>query len=213
MAAIKVREIYDRRASYYNLLIKVLSLSRDAAYRQEAIQRLDLKPGARVLDLGCGTGLNFRYMEEQIGSQGFILGLDESFGMLCQARNCIKRNKWNNIKLIQGDVTELTFSTKASKQFDAVIFSYLLTTVAKYKEAIDLALKVLKKGGRIVLADDRLPSGWFAGPRVMLKRLINDGWRNYEREIVCRLKENVSDLQISNHHFGLIFIVSGIKKN
>ncbi len=213
MAAIKVREIYDRRASYYNLLIKVLSLSKDAAYRQEAIQRLDLKPGARVLDLGCGTGLNFRYMEERIGNQGFILGIDESFGMLCQARNCIERNKWNNIKLIQGDVTELAFSAQVNEQFDAVIFSYLLSTISRYKEAIDLALKVLKKGGRIVLADDRLPSGWFAGPGIMFKKLLNDGWRNYEREIVHRLKDNVSGLQISNHHFGLIFIVSGVKKN
>lgn len=209
----KTREIYDRRAPYYNPLIKVLSLARDSAYRREAIRRLALNPGARVLDLGCGTGLNFRYMEEQIGNQGFILGLDESFGMLCEARNCIKRNKWNNIKLIQGDVTELAFSTQVNEQFDAVIFSYLLTTVARYKEAIDLAFKVLKKGGRIVLADDRLPSGWFAGPGVMLKRLINDGWTNYEREIVHRLEDNVSGLQVSSHHFGLIFIVSGVKKN
>ena len=166
----KTREIYDRRAPYYNPLIKVLSLARDSVYRQEAIQRLDLKPGARVLDLGCGTGLNFRYMEERIGNQGFILGIDESFGMLREAKKCIKRNKWNNIKLIQGDVTELAFSTKASEQFDAVIFSYLLTTIARYKEVIDLALRVLKKGGRIVLADDRLPSGWFAGPRIMIQK-------------------------------------------
>lgn len=209
----KIREVYDRRAPYYNKLVRILSLAKDSAYREEAIRRLDLNPGDKVLDLGCGTGLNFKYIEERTGPQGFILGIDSSFGMLHQARDCIKRNKWSNIALIQGDLTEIAFSNHANEQFDAVIFSYLLTTLSRYKAAIDSAFQVLKRGGRIVLADDRLPSGWFAGPKVMVKKLINDGWVNYKSEIVQRLRYKTSDLRISSHHFGLIFIVSGVKKH
>ncbi len=48
--------------------------------RRKAIERLRLKTGDIVLDIACGTGLNFSHVEAGIGSEGLLIGLDRSRG-------------------------------------------------------------------------------------------------------------------------------------
>ena len=50
------------------------------AYRDAIFRRLELMPGAVVLDFGCGTGLNFAALEDQIGPGGGVIGIDLSPG-------------------------------------------------------------------------------------------------------------------------------------
>lgn len=200
-----IQRVYDRRASKYDWIVKILSLGRDAAYRKEAIERLELKEGDRVLDIGCGTGLNFAYIEEKVEDGGSIFGLDLSLAMLKQAkkRNC------RNVTLIQGETSRMRFP---AEYFDGVISTYLLTTVPGYKEALRTMCLSLKRGRKIVLADDRLPSGWFIGPAFMLKNLFRQGWLNYRKGIIEELKALTRDMKITNHLLGLIFIISATKK-
>src|SRR3989304_5196927 len=54
-------------------------------YRREAVEVLDVDPGATVLEIGCGTGLNFGYIEERIGPGGRLIALDYTPAMLEQA--------------------------------------------------------------------------------------------------------------------------------
>ena len=54
--------------------------------RREAVAQLRLEPGNTVLDIACGTGLNFPFIEAGIGPEGLLIGLDYSTGMLAKAQ-------------------------------------------------------------------------------------------------------------------------------
>ncbi|NOY98405.1 MAG: methyltransferase domain-containing protein [Chloroflexi bacterium] len=81
----------NRTLNWYNLFSKVYDLSTfgDRPYRQarqRAIQTLDLQEGDVVVDLFCGTGVNFPYIFPEIGPDGLLIGVDGSAGMLDKAR-------------------------------------------------------------------------------------------------------------------------------
>src|SRR5215467_2625167 len=67
------------------------------AFRGEAVRRLELRRGDLVVDLGCGTGLNFALLQEAIGETGRIIGMDLTDSTLEQARRGIAREGWNNV--------------------------------------------------------------------------------------------------------------------
>lgn len=82
--------------NWYNLLSRVYDLStfEDKPYRQarqRAIQTLKLQPGDIVVDLFCGTGVNFPYILPKIGQGGLLIGVDGSTGMLDKARQKMAR--------------------------------------------------------------------------------------------------------------------------
>ncbi len=204
-----IRRIYDRRAPFYNRVVRFLSCWQDEAYRKEAVKRLGLRRDDRVLDLGCGTGLNFPLLLREIGPGGRVYGTDASCGMLGEARKLALSLDAGNVMQIAGDVTELHFRKES---FDAILCTYLYSTIPEYRKSLEACMEALKPGGSIVLADDILPAGWFAGPAVMIPWLLKYGWRNYLGEIIEFLRDRVDGFRVTRHHLGLIYIVSGRKK-
>ena len=70
---------YDRAAAWYDVL------AGEPFYRvgrEQAISAMHLRKGSRVLDIGCGTGLNFPLLLDAVGSEGTVVGVDLSHGML-----------------------------------------------------------------------------------------------------------------------------------
>lgn len=64
-----IREMYAKRAEHYDLevgLFKYLLFFNTEKYRRIAIDKLKLEGGYTVLDIGCGTGLNFPLLEERV---------------------------------------------------------------------------------------------------------------------------------------------------
>ena len=64
-----IQELYTKRAPRYDLSANLYYLIgfRENAYRKKAVDALQLNPGETVVELGCGTGLNFRYLQDAIG--------------------------------------------------------------------------------------------------------------------------------------------------
>jgi ubiquinone/menaquinone biosynthesis C-methylase UbiE len=203
-----IRKIYDRRSPYYDRLIMLLSLGHEAEYRKEAVRRLKLKRGDRVLDLGCGTGLNFPLIFDEIGDEGFIVGIDSSYGMLLRAREVCAAMQGARVSLICADVTALQFP---AEYFDALLCTYLFSTIPEYRKSLDMSLNSLKQGGRMAIADDILPAGWFAGPAIMISWLLTHGCRNYSREMLSYLRDRAGEYTLTRHHGGLIYLMSGIR--
>ena len=74
---------------------------------KRAINKLALKPNYKVLDIACGTGLNFKHIEKAIGKKGKIIAVDYVDEMLKAAEKTRKRLK--NIQIIQADASNCKF--------------------------------------------------------------------------------------------------------
>ena len=79
---------------HYDRFSSLVDLFRDWPYREaRAVAIEQLQPGDEVVDLFCGTGVNFERLLARIGPTGRVLGVDGSEGMLAGARRRIERRK------------------------------------------------------------------------------------------------------------------------
>ena len=154
----EVRDLYRKRAKRYDVTANLYYLIgfREAKYRKMAISRLALKLGDTVVEIGCGTGLNFGYVLEHIGESGRLIGVDLTDAMLRQAELRIKSNDWRNVSLVQSDAAKYSFPGN----LNGVISSFALTLVPEYQEVIEQAWRALAKGGRLVVLDLKKPEKW-----------------------------------------------------
>jgi len=94
--AVRLISLYRKRAKRYDQSALLLYLAgfRHWAYRKRAIQSLALNDGDTVVDLGCGTGLNFSLLQEQVGPRGKIIGVDLTDAMLTEANARVAAHGW-----------------------------------------------------------------------------------------------------------------------
>ncbi|KAG8731355.1 hypothetical protein FRC12_019775 [Ceratobasidium sp. 428] len=118
------------------------------AYTQPVLDLLQLKPGERVLDIGCGTGELSVRLQDFLGEEGALVGVDASEGMLKRA----KENGLENFFCCDAQKLVLPDEFKhLSGTFDAVFTNATLHWCNKDPPAVVRAAKeVLKPGGRFV---------------------------------------------------------------
>ena len=133
--------------------------------RRRAVERLALRPDSRVLEIGCGTGLNFRYaMERLTPDAGRLTGVDFSDDMLRRAGRRAAARGWSNVDLVQADAAKLDLG----RRFDAILFGYSLTMIPDWSGALERAYEHLLPGGRLVVLDFGRFQGW--GPLAPVMR-------------------------------------------
>lgn len=159
--------LYRRRAKRYDLSANAYYLLgfREFAYRKIGIKSLKLKKGNTVVEIGCGTGLNFSLLREQVGPKGNIIGVDLTPEMLEEADKRIRRNGWQNVTLVQSDAAVYRFP----KQIDGVISTFALTLVPEYDRIIQKGAAALSLGARFVIVDFKKPDRW---PMWMIKLFV-----------------------------------------
>ena len=123
------------------------------AFRREAVRRLALKRGDLVVDIGCGTGLNFALLREVIGETGRIIGVDLTDAMLEQARLRVAAHGWKNVELVQADAASYMFPT----QVDGILSTFALTFVPDGARVIQNGCRALAPGRRWVVLDMAWP--------------------------------------------------------
>jgi demethylmenaquinone methyltransferase/2-methoxy-6-polyprenyl-1,4-benzoquinol methylase len=158
-----VQALYQSGAKFYDfttILYRMIGL-RMKAYRLLAIKKLSLNKGDCVIELGCGTGLNFSFLMEKIGKEGRLIGVDLTPGMLDIAKERAERAGWKNIELIQSDIAVYEFPENVNGVLATGLFGY----IAEYDRVIKAASKSLLPGGHLVILDgkqpERLPSWLF----------------------------------------------------
>src|SRR5215472_2388319 len=116
---------YRKKAKHYDVTSRLYPVPGypQRAQRLRAVQALGLRPGDSVVDIACGTGLNFSLLEEAIGPGGRIVGVDLTDAMLAQAQDRIAANGWRNVSLVQADAADFEFPAPA----DAILSTYALT--------------------------------------------------------------------------------------
>ncbi len=125
--------------------------------RQEMMQALDLPEGARLVDMGGGTGSNFEYLGDRRARCGSLTVVDLSPSLLKVAQERISRNGWDNVRAVLADAT--TYQPEGGP-VDAVTFSYSLTMIPDWFKAIDHAREILKPGGLIGVSDFYVARKW-----------------------------------------------------
>ena len=113
----------------------------------ELLRTADLQQGARVLDVGCGTGLIARRAAEMVGKGGSVAGLDLSPDMIAVAQSA-PASGGALIEWHQGDATALPFR---DGNFDVVLCQMTLMFIEAPLTALREMYRVLTPGGRVVL--------------------------------------------------------------
>jgi len=79
-------EVGEQAARHYDLTMDLLLLGRYQVFIEQAIERMDIRQGDAILDLGSGTGRNIWVMLRALDSTGRVVGVDISQEMLRQAQ-------------------------------------------------------------------------------------------------------------------------------
>lgn len=152
---------YTVGARFYDLLSLEWPIYRVG--RQAAIETLGLQAGDQVLDIGCGTGLNFALLAAAVGPTGTIVGVDFSASMLARAYARVRRHGWRNVSLVQADVGMGHLAGEfGAGWFDAVLATFALSVIDDGASAWRSSLDATRPGGRVAVTDLALPTGRWA---------------------------------------------------
>ncbi len=140
------------------------------AYKNRMNELLELKPGSRVLDVGCGTGDDVRIMAKFVAPDGQAVGVDNSRAMIAEAE---KRSAGTNLPTAfqLADTLALPY---ADGSFDATRADRSLMHVPDPVKAIAEMKRVTKTGGRVVVYEVDFGALMIdADDRVLGRKIIN----------------------------------------
>jgi S-adenosylmethionine-diacylgycerolhomoserine-N-methlytransferase len=150
--------MYRYQRYIYDITRKYFLFGRDTL-----LKHLDLRQGQQVLEIGCGTGRNL-YLLAKDHPQVQFFGLDASQAMLNTAAHKLKHKA--NVRLQFGLAQEIHYCDHFQLQqpFDVVFFSYALSMIPQWNEALHCALDNLKPQGHLYIvdfSDQRGLPAWF----------------------------------------------------
>ena len=149
-----VEEVYDKLAKVYDITFGPTL----HPGRLQAIERMDIQSGERVLEVGVGTGINLSLYPKNCS----VVGIDFSGPMLEIARERAARKDVRNVRLLQMDAADLKF---ADDSFDIVYAPYLISVVPDPVKVAHEMRRVCRPGGRIIVLNH------FLSPNAILSRI------------------------------------------
>lgn len=135
-----LREQIDLATSYQDQVVPALM----EEWAPRVADAADIRPGHRVLDVACGTGVLTRAAASRAGPSGAVTGLDLNPGMLAVAARLSPTLRWQ-----QGSAEALPFPNQS---FDAVVSQFGLMFVPDPAAALREMMRVLVPGGRLAVA-------------------------------------------------------------
>ncbi len=149
--------LYRKRAGHYDVTANLYYLIgfREWSYRRKAVEALNLHRGDTVVEIGCGTGVNFPLLERAVGPEGRILGVDLTDAMLERAKQRVREKGWPNVDLVRSDAAAFQFPEKVGGVFS----TFALTLVPEFDIVIRNGCRALIPGKRWVILDFKMPSG------------------------------------------------------
>jgi ubiquinone/menaquinone biosynthesis C-methylase UbiE len=207
-------ETYRKKAKRYDVTSRLYPVPGypQRAQRLRTVQALGLRAGDSVIDMACGTGLNFPLIEEAIGPGGRIVGVDLTDAMLARAKDRIETNGWSNVSLVQADAAGFDFPTEVN----GILSTYALSQVPECAEVIAHGAAALSEGGRWAVLDLKVPGntpGWLTrlGTAAVRPFAAIDEWIMRQPWAVIRaaMQEELTDLSWTELFFGTAFLAAG----
>ncbi len=151
-----VHNVFSRIARRYNLMNHLMTAGQDNHWRREAIQRARLSSGARLLDIGAGTGdLGGEALRQQPDIR--VIAADFNIDMmLAGQKSC-------SLPWVNADALHLPFPDES---FDGVVSGFLMRNVGNVTSALIEQYRILKEGGRMVILETTRPRAGIFTPLV-----------------------------------------------
>jgi phosphatidylethanolamine/phosphatidyl-N-methylethanolamine N-methyltransferase len=135
-----VERVYEKLAVVYDLIFGPTL----HPGRVEALKKMKIKPGDRVLEVGVGTGINLPLYPSTCS----VVGVDLSLHMLEKAHDRIVDKGLRNCRVLDMDAATMSFPDES---FDIVYAPYLISVVPDPVKVAQEMKRVCRKGGRIVI--------------------------------------------------------------
>jgi demethylmenaquinone methyltransferase/2-methoxy-6-polyprenyl-1,4-benzoquinol methylase len=211
-----VVQSYRKRSARYDDTVNVFNLFRSFGFDiptwwVQAVEALGLKTGDQVVDIGCGTGLNFPILQEAIGPDGHIIGVDLSDAMLEKAQQQVHGNSWQNVELVCADAARYEFPPNV----DGILSTFALTLVPQCRRAVENGCRALRPGGRFSVLDMAWPDGWSFHWRHMVFFLRSYGVtrgtleRRAWESVWKTMDENLTNVTLIRFWFDFMYLASG----
>ena len=135
-----------------NILNKVFN-----PYTYKFLENLDIKPGMRILEIGCGTGEIASWLSKKVGPQGQITAIDINKE---QIEIALKNNLSSNVDNIKFYVMSAYDIESLKPDFDLIYCRFLLTHLSSPISVLNLAYKLLKTGGRLACEESTISASF-----------------------------------------------------
>jgi demethylmenaquinone methyltransferase/2-methoxy-6-polyprenyl-1,4-benzoquinol methylase len=205
---------YRKKAKHYDIISRLYPAPGypQRIQRIQAVRALGLRRGDTVVDMACGTGLNFSLLEKVVGPGGRIIGVDLTDAMLARAQDRVKANGWGNVSLVQADAAGFDFPAGVK----AILSTYAMTQVPECAEVIAHGAKALSGGGRWAVLDLKVPGStprWITqlGTATVRPFASIDQWvtRRPWEAIRAVMQEELADSSWTELFFGTAFLAAG----
>jgi demethylmenaquinone methyltransferase/2-methoxy-6-polyprenyl-1,4-benzoquinol methylase len=205
------RETYQKGARFYALTVWLYYLAgmRIGLWRRKVIEALALRPGDTVVEIGCGAGLNFALVEQAVGSEGRIIGVDISEAMLERARARVRDAGWKNVELVRCAAVDYQFPRDLGGIFATGVLNY----EPAYDQVIERGAKALARGRRWVVLDYKMPKNWLRHLAPLFV-FLGSGF-GVSRDLMKRhpwesVRRHLGNTQMQELYGGFVYIISGV---
>jgi ubiquinone/menaquinone biosynthesis C-methylase UbiE len=159
----------------------------------EFLASLNISPGSRVLDLGCGAMGVLGPLARLVGDGGTVIGLDSDATQLAAARSFVEEAKLANVSIIEGDA----FNTRLpAGSFDLVHVRFLFAPVGHDAELLTEMLRLVRRGGMIAIQEPDA-SCWNVAPP-------NPSWSALKAAILAAFRAGGGDFDAGCRTFGML---------
>lgn len=168
---------------------------------ESVTEKLDMKPGMKVADFGCGTGYFVFPIAKKIGNSGVVYALDVVKEKLESVESRAKLEGFSNVIALRTNLESENGSGLEKESVDWVILVNMLFQNENKEVILKESASVLKKGGQILVIEWNEKFSPF-GPGKNLRLSKEKLEKMAEKENLKKDRE----IEISDFHYGLIFV-------
>ena len=154
----QVLKTNDKQLICCNSLYPIQEVPEDIAMHSlstlQPLKHCVIRPGDRILDIGCGAGADCFLAAYRGGLQTKVTGIDFVGELICRAKELKQKHRIPNIDFLHSDVPPLAFKNDS---FDIVIMNYSFHLFEHKSRILDEIHRVLVTGGKTVIADSFTP--------------------------------------------------------